>query len=72
MVAIGEIGLDFFRNLSPPRRPGADVPLACSTSPAGSAKPAVIHCRDAHAETLAILEDERVGEVGGDHALLLR
>jgi TatD DNase family protein len=24
-----------------------------------------IHCRDAHAETLALLESERVREVGG-------
>ena len=26
VVAMGEIGLDFFRNLSPPRRPGATLP----------------------------------------------
>ncbi len=25
----------------------------------------VIHCRDAHPEALALLEDERVGQVGG-------
>jgi TatD DNase family protein len=28
-------------------------------------KPVVLHCRDAHAEMLAILAEERVGEVGG-------
>jgi len=28
-------------------------------------KPVVVHCRDAHAETLAILADERVDEAGG-------
>lgn len=64
VVAIGEIGLDFFRNLSPP-----DVQertfrrLLALARRLG--KPAVMHCRDAHAETLAILEEERVGEVGG-------
>jgi TatD DNase family protein len=28
-------------------------------------KPVVVHCRDAHAQTLAILAEERVGEVRG-------
>ena len=64
VVAIGEIGLDFFRNLSPP-----DVQEQTFRRLLGLArrlgKPAVMHCRDAHAETLAILEEERVGEVGG-------
>jgi TatD DNase family protein len=64
VVAIGEIGLDFFRNLSPP-----DVQARTFRRLLGLArrlgKPAVMHCRDAHAETLAILEEERVGEVGG-------
>jgi TatD DNase family protein len=64
VVAIGEIGLDYFRNLSPP---GAQarifrrlVELARRLG-----KPAVMHCRDAHPETLAILAEERVSEVGG-------
>ena len=64
VVAIGEIGLDFFRNLSP-----HDVQEQTFRRLLGLArrlgKPAVMHCRDAHAETLAILEEERVGEVGG-------
>jgi TatD DNase family protein len=64
VVAIGEIGLDFFRNLSPP-----DVQERTFRRLLGLArrlgKPAVMHCRDAHAETLAILEEERVSEVGG-------
>jgi TatD DNase family protein len=64
VVAVGEIGLDFFRNLSPP-----DVQertfrrLLALARRLG--KPAVMHCRDAYAETLAILEEERVSEVGG-------
>jgi TatD DNase family protein len=64
VVAIGEIGLDFFRNLSPPdvqeRTFRRLLDLARRLG-----KPAVMHCRDAHAETLAILEEERVREVGG-------
>ena len=28
-------------------------------------KPVLVHCRDAHAEVLAILAEERAGEVGG-------
>jgi len=64
VVALGEMGLDFYRNLSPPdvqaqvfRR---QIALARQVG-----KPVVLHCRDAHAETLAILAEERVGDVGG-------
>jgi TatD DNase family protein len=64
VVAVGEIGLDFFRNLSPP-----DVQARTFRRLLDLArrlgKPAVMHCRDAHAETLAILEDEGVREIGG-------
>jgi TatD DNase family protein len=64
IVAIGEIGLDFFRNLSPrdaqERTFRRLLDLARRVG-----KPAVLHCRDAHAETLAILDEERVRDVGG-------
>ncbi len=64
VVALGEMGLDFFRNLSP-----RDVQERVLRRQLGLArrinKPVVIHCRDAHAETLAILGEERVGETGG-------
>jgi TatD DNase family protein len=64
VVAIGEIGLDFFRNLSPhetqERVLRRFVALARRLG-----KPVVVHCRDAHIETLAILAEERVAEVGG-------
>jgi len=64
VVALGEMGLDFFRNLSPPdvqaRAFRRQLELARRLR-----KPVVIHCRDAHEEALAILADERVGEVGG-------
>ena len=64
VVAIGEIGLDFFRNLSPPdvqaRMLRRLLELARRVR-----KPVAIHCRDAHEQTLGILAEERVGEVGG-------
>jgi TatD DNase family protein len=64
VVAIGEIGLDFFRNLSPRERQ-EDVFSRLLDLARRTGKPAVIHCRDAHAETLAILTEARVGDVGG-------
>jgi TatD DNase family protein len=64
VVAIGEIGLDFFRNLSP--RDAQERTFRRLLDLARRlGKPAVMHCRDAHAETLAILEDEGVREIGG-------
>jgi TatD DNase family protein len=64
VVGLGEMGLDFFRNLSPPdaqrqafRR---QIDIARRVR-----KPLVIHCRDAHDETLALLTEERAGETGG-------
>lgn len=59
-VAIGEIGLDFYRDLSPRDAQEtafrAQIRLARET-----ALPIVIHCRDAYPETLAILESEADG-----------
>jgi len=64
VVAIGEIGLDFFRNLSP--RDAQEGTLRRMLDLAHRVgKPVLIHCRDAHEETLAILGEARVGEVGG-------
>jgi len=64
VVALGEMGLDFFRNLSP--RTAQETALRRQLDMARRlGKPVVIHCRDAHAEALAILSEERVGEVGG-------
>ena len=64
VVALGEMGLDFFRNLSP--REAQEAVLRRQLDMARRlAKPVVIHCRDAHAEVLAILSDERVADVGG-------
>jgi len=64
VVAIGEIGLDFFRNLSP--REAQERVLRRFVGLARRlGKPVVVHCRDAHDATLAILSEERVAEVGG-------
>ena len=64
VVALGEMGLDFFRNLSP--KPAQEDALRRQLALARRLrKPALIHCRDAHEETLTILAEERVNEVGG-------
>ena len=56
VVAIGETGLDFYRNLSPPDRQRqvflAQLELAREVD-----KPVVIHDRDAHVQVLAILKE---------------
>jgi TatD DNase family protein len=64
VVAVGEIGLDFFRDLSP-RDAQARVFRRLLGVARRVRKPVIVHCRDAHAEVLAILADERVGEVSG-------
>ena len=64
VVAIGEIGLDFFRNLSP-----RDVQERVFRHLIGVArrarKPVIVHCREAHPQVLGILGEERAAEVGG-------
>jgi len=62
--AYGEIGLDFFRNLSP-----RDIQLKRFREQIGLAKelglPIVVHDREAHRETLEILRSENAEECGG-------
>ncbi len=62
--AYGEIGLDFYRNLSP-----REIQLKRFREQIMLAKelglPIVIHDRDAHKETLEILREERANECGG-------
>ncbi len=64
VVAIGETGLDYHRDLSPRDRQAElfvrHIALARSCN-----KPLVVHSRDAAADTFAILERERAGEIGG-------
>ena len=62
VVAVGEIGLDYYRDLSPrpvQRRAFADqLALAAELGQSrGSPLPVVIHSRDAHDDVLAILRD---------------
>lgn len=56
VVAVGEIGLDFYRDLSPRdvQRRAFQVQLAWA---AKLGKPVIIHDRDAHDEIMAILAD---------------
>jgi len=62
--AYGEIGLDFFRNLSP-----RDIQLMRFREQIGLAKelrlPIVVHDREAHQETMEILKSEYTGGCGG-------
>jgi len=62
--AYGEIGLDFFRNLSP-----RDIQLKRFREQIGLAKelelPIVVHDREAHQETVEILKSEKAEECGG-------
>ncbi len=55
VVAVGETGLDFYRNLSP-RDSQQDVFVAQLRLSRDKGKPLVIHDRDAHAETLATVK----------------
>ncbi|MCK5255422.1 MAG: TatD family hydrolase [Deltaproteobacteria bacterium] len=64
VCALGEMGLDFFRNHSP-----RDIQLTRFREQIALAKelelPMVVHDRNAHRETLAILKEEKAFEVGG-------
>jgi TatD DNase family protein len=64
VVAIGEIGLDFYRNLSPPKHQKETFRHLIQLARAVSL-PIVIHDREAHQEVLAILREEKAWEVGG-------
>jgi len=64
VVAIGETGLDFYRDRSPRTAQRAafraQIRLARELG-----KPLIVHDRDAHDEILAILREERAAEAGG-------
>jgi TatD DNase family protein len=64
VVALGEIGLDYFRDLSP--RPDQQRVFRALLGLARRVgKPVVIHCREAHGDVLRILAEERVADVRG-------
>ena len=64
VVAIGEIGLDFHYDFSP-----RDAQYAAFRAQMRLAReiglPVVIHCREAYTETLEVLAEEGVHEIGG-------
>jgi TatD DNase family protein len=64
VVAIGETGLDFFRNLAP-REAQARAFQSQLALARRSRKPVLIHCREAHEETLRLLAEADVREAGG-------
>ncbi len=64
VVAIGEVGLDFYRDRSP-----RDIQESVFRRFIGMARelnlPLIIHDRDAHERVMTILREEKGGEVGG-------
>jgi TatD DNase family protein len=64
VVAVGECGLDYYRNFSPPDAQRAAF-IAQLEIAAASGKPVFLHQRAAHAEFVAILKDFRSALAGG-------
>lgn len=64
VVALGEMGLDYYRNLSPKKLQQevfrTQISLAKEVD-----LPIIIHDRDAHGDTLKIMKEEKVSRVGG-------
>jgi len=64
IVAVGEIGLDYYYDYSP-----RELQKKCFREMIGMAKelklPIIIHDRDAHEDTLKIVKEEKANEVGG-------
>jgi TatD DNase family protein len=58
VVAVGECGLDYYRNFSPPEAQRAAF-VAQLELAAAAGKPVFLHQREAHADFLAILKDFR-------------
>lgn len=64
IVAIGETGLDFYRDLSP--RDRQEIAFAQQIALARELDlPLVVHSRDAHGRTLEVLEREGAGQLRG-------
>jgi TatD DNase family protein len=64
VVAVGEIGLDFYRDLSP-REQQRQAFIEQIQMARELKKPVVIHDRDAHQEVLEIIKKEKAGRNGG-------
>ncbi len=64
VVAVGECGLDYFRDFSP--RPAQRTAFVAQLEIAAAArKPVFLHQRDAHEDFIAILAEHRAALVGG-------
>jgi TatD DNase family protein len=64
VVAVGECGLDYFRDLSP--RPAQRAAFVAQLEiAAGTGKPVFLHQRDAHEDFTAILTEHRAALSGG-------
>ena len=63
-VAVGECGLDYFRNLSPPDAQRAAFVGQLELA-AEHGKPLFLHQRDAHKDFLAILRGHKVTDIAG-------
>jgi TatD DNase family protein len=64
VVAVGECGLDYFRNYSPREAQRAAFAAQLELA-ASNGRPVFLHQRDAHAEFLEILAPRRASLVGG-------
>ncbi|HEY5974305.1 MAG TPA: TatD family hydrolase [Geobacteraceae bacterium] len=64
VVAIGEVGLDFYRDRSP-RNEQEEVFRRFIRLARELSLPLIVHDRDAHERVMAILREEQAGEVGG-------
>jgi TatD DNase family protein len=64
VVAIGEIGLDFYRDRSP-RAAQEEIFRRFIRMGRELSLPLIIHDRDAHDRVMAIMKEERASEVGG-------
>jgi len=64
VVALGEMGLDYYRDLSP-REVQRKVFVEQLNLAKEVGKPIIIHDRDAHGDLLDVLRREGVGEAGG-------
>ncbi|MEE4376741.1 MAG: TatD family hydrolase [Candidatus Competibacteraceae bacterium] len=63
VVAIGETGLDYYHDRNKARQQDwfrTQIAVARATG-----KPLIIHTRDAHADTLRLLEQENAADIGG-------
>lgn len=64
VIALGEIGLDFFRDYSPAniQRTGFKTQIQIAKK---HNKPIIVHCRNAENEVLEILKSESAKDIGG-------